>query len=122
MVSAGCCSASRRICDTPSSAACAAADSPDGPEPMMAILNIDEKRLASRGSLIVPPHRSDIEAPPTRPRGRSQRAMLVNSMSCASQPYLSRSPASQVWGVLKCETAHRRQYDPCMLDQQKLEA
>src|SRR4030081_3313611 len=46
MVAAGCCSASRRICDTPSSAACAAADSPEGPEPMMAILNMEEWRVA----------------------------------------------------------------------------
>src|SRR5438105_14138014 len=46
MVAAGCCSASRRICDTPSSAACAAADSPEGPERMMAIWNMEEWRLA----------------------------------------------------------------------------
>src|SRR3984893_15101484 len=78
MVAAGCCSASRRTCDTPSSAAWASADSPDGPEPMMAILNMDGRRLAGErllypgiGAASKPgsPGGSVIRSGPARPIG-----------------------------------------------------
>src|ERR1700694_4068455 len=121
MVAAGCCSASRRICDTPSSAACAAAESPEGPEPMMAILNMEEWRLA--GDRLLYPG-IGAASKPRSPGGQVDTA----GSRCGSMRPAPRTPwspaAPPLSGrrtILKCETAHRRQDDPCMLAQQKLE-
>src|SRR5215471_1054046 len=61
MVSAGCCSASSSTCDSPSSAACAAAESPEGPDPTMAILNMwPTSSLQSDAAAEIPQRRLEL--------------------------------------------------------------
>src|SRR6266550_690587 len=105
MVAAGCCSASRRIWDTPSSAACAAADSPEGPEPMMAILNMEEWRLAGE-RLLYP----GIGAA-SKPGVYSRYCRVREAHRCVRHHHHQprRAPMKQARAIIKCETAHRRQ-------------